>query len=46
MCGYILRFLPLGVGMGLFPSPNNSAIMGSAPKHRLEWPMGCSRSRV
>ncbi len=33
--GYILRFLPLGVGMGIFTSPNNSAIMGSAPKHRL-----------
>lgn len=33
--GYILRFIPIGVGIGLFQSPNNSAIMGSAPKERL-----------
>jgi EmrB/QacA subfamily drug resistance transporter len=33
--GYLLRFIPLGIGMGIFQSPNNSAIMGSAPKHRL-----------
>ncbi|MEW5722112.1 MAG: MFS transporter, partial [Thermodesulfobacteriota bacterium] len=33
--GYVLRILPLGVGMGLFSSPNNSAIMGAAPRHRL-----------
>jgi EmrB/QacA subfamily drug resistance transporter len=32
---YILRFLPIGIGMGIFQSPNNSAVMGSAPKHRL-----------
>jgi EmrB/QacA subfamily drug resistance transporter len=32
--GYILRFLPLGLGMGTFQTPNNSAIMGSAPRHR------------
>ncbi|MEW6662374.1 MAG: MFS transporter [Bacillota bacterium] len=25
----------LGFGMGLFQSPNNSAVMGSVPKHRL-----------
>ncbi|MBO8137675.1 MAG: MFS transporter [Desulfotomaculum sp.] len=25
----------LGLGIGLFQSPNNSAIMGSVPKHRL-----------
>jgi EmrB/QacA subfamily drug resistance transporter len=33
--GYVLRFLPIGVGMGVFQSPNNSAIMGSAPRARL-----------
>lgn len=33
--GYILRLLPLGIGMGIFQSPNNSAIMGSAPRERL-----------
>jgi EmrB/QacA subfamily drug resistance transporter len=33
--GYILRFLPLGIGMGTFQSPNNSAIMGSVSRERL-----------
>lgn len=33
--GYILRLLPVGVGMGVFQSPNNSAIMGAAPRERL-----------
>jgi len=33
--GYILRFLPFGLGIGLFQSPNNSAIMGSAARERL-----------
>ena len=33
--GYLLRFLPIGVGMGIFQSPNNSAIMGTAPRERL-----------
>ena len=33
--GYILRFLPVGLGMGIFQSPNNSAIMGAAPRNRL-----------
>lgn len=33
--GYALRFLPIGVGLGLFQSPNNSAVMGTAPKNRL-----------
>ncbi|MGD2076822.1 MAG: MFS transporter [Chloroflexota bacterium] len=32
---FILFFLPIGIGMGLFQSPNNSAIMGSAPRGRL-----------
>jgi EmrB/QacA subfamily drug resistance transporter len=33
--GYVLRFLPIGIGVGMFQSPNNSAIMGSAPRERL-----------
>jgi len=33
--GFILRFLPIGIGMGVFQSPNNSAIMGEAPHDRL-----------
>ncbi len=33
--GYILRYLPIGIGLGIFQSPNNSAIMGSAPRSRL-----------
>ena len=33
--GYILRTIPLGLGMGIFQSPNNSAIMGAAPESRL-----------
>ena len=33
--GVIVRLLPLGLGMGIFQSPNNSAIMGSVPRERL-----------
>ena len=33
--GYILRFLPIGIGMGVFQSPNNSTIMGSASRGQL-----------
>jgi EmrB/QacA subfamily drug resistance transporter len=33
--GYVLRLLPVGLGMGIFQSPNNSAIMGSVPRERL-----------
>ncbi len=33
--GFVLRFTPIGIGMGIFQSPNNSAIMGSAPARRL-----------
>lgn len=33
--GYIIRFLPIGLGMGMFQTPNNSAIMSSAPKDKL-----------
>ena len=32
---YAIHFLPVGLGLGLFQSPNNSAIMGTAPKNRL-----------
>ncbi|MSP13774.1 MAG: DHA2 family efflux MFS transporter permease subunit [Chloroflexi bacterium] len=33
--GYLLLNLPLGLGMGIFQSPNNSAVMGAAPRERL-----------
>ena len=33
--GYVLRLLPIGIGMGIFQSPNNSAIMGSAAHNEL-----------
>lgn len=33
--GYILRVIPFGLGMGIFQSPNNSAIMGGVPATRL-----------
>jgi EmrB/QacA subfamily drug resistance transporter len=33
--GYVLRFLPIGVGLGVFQSPNNSAIMGAVSRSRL-----------
>ena len=32
---YLVRFLPIGMGMGIFQSPNNSAIMGTATRERL-----------
>ena len=35
VAGYLLRFLPIGIGMGVFQSPNNSAIMGTASRKRL-----------
>jgi MFS family permease len=33
--GYIIRIAPFGLGFGIFQSPNNSAIMGAAPKEKL-----------
>ena len=33
--GYILNFLPIAIGMGIFSSPNNSAILGAVPRERL-----------
>ena len=32
--GYLLRFLPIGLGMGFYQTPNSSAIMGSVPRHQ------------
>ena len=32
---YLLVLFPVGLGMGIFQSPNNSAIMGSVPQQRL-----------
>lgn len=28
--GYVVRFLPIGLGMGIFQTPNNAAVMGAA----------------
>ena len=33
--GCVLRLAPLGVGIGMFQSPNNSAVMGAVPRERL-----------
>jgi EmrB/QacA subfamily drug resistance transporter len=33
--GYIVRVAAIGAGIGIFMSPNNSAIMGAAPRHQL-----------
>ncbi len=33
--GYIVRLFPVGLGMGVFQSPNNSAIMGAVSRRRL-----------
>jgi EmrB/QacA subfamily drug resistance transporter len=33
--GYLLRFVPVGLGIGIFQSPNNSAIMGAAARQHL-----------
>jgi EmrB/QacA subfamily drug resistance transporter len=33
--GFIVRLLPVAVGVAAFYSPNNSAIMGAAPRTRL-----------
>ena len=32
---YLATMVPLGLGMGIFQSPNNSAIMGAVPPRRL-----------
>jgi EmrB/QacA subfamily drug resistance transporter len=33
--GFVLALFPIGIGMGIFQSPNNSAILGTAASHRL-----------
>jgi EmrB/QacA subfamily drug resistance transporter len=33
--GFVARMLPVAIGMSIFNSPNNSAIMGAAPRARL-----------
>jgi len=33
--GFILRITPIGLGIGIFQSPNNSAVMGTVPRERL-----------
>ncbi|HEY9602088.1 MAG TPA: MFS transporter [Allocoleopsis sp.] len=33
--GYVLRVAPFGIGLGMFQSPNNSAIMGGVSRERL-----------
>ncbi len=33
--GFMLRYGLIGIGVGLFQSPNNSAMMGTAPRERL-----------
>ena len=35
VAGYLLRMIPLGIGLGIFQTPNNSAIMGAAAAERL-----------
>lgn len=35
LMGYIARLAPVGLGMGTFQSPNNSAILGAVPRERL-----------
>jgi EmrB/QacA subfamily drug resistance transporter len=32
--GFLLRFLPIGLGMGIYQTPNSSAVMGSLPLHQ------------
>ena len=32
---YVALGIPVGLGLGIFQSPNNSAIMGAVPRHRL-----------
>ncbi len=32
---WLLLVIPAGLGVGIFQSPNNSAVMGAVPSHRL-----------
>lgn len=33
--GFALRVIPVGLGVGIFQAPNNSAVMGAVPRERL-----------
>lgn len=33
--GYVVHLAPFGMGLGLFQAPNNSAVMGNAPREHL-----------
>ena len=33
--GYIIRLFPLGLGIGIFQSPNSSSLLGAVPKEHL-----------
>ncbi|MCP4168173.1 MAG: MFS transporter [Chloroflexi bacterium] len=35
LLGFLLALLPVGIGMAIFQSPNNTAIMSAAPRARL-----------
>ena len=35
LMGFVLRMIPMGVGFGLFMTPNSSTIMGAVPGERL-----------
>ena len=35
LSGYAVRIFAIGAGIGIFLSPNNSAIMGAAPRHQM-----------
>ncbi len=35
VAGYLLKLVPMAVGLGTFSTPNNSAIMGAVPPERL-----------
>ncbi len=35
VAGFVLRLAPLGIGLGLFNSPNNSAVLGAVPPVHL-----------
>ncbi|HLO85796.1 MAG TPA: MFS transporter [Nostocaceae cyanobacterium] len=44
---YIFAIIPYGLGVGMFQSPNNSSIMGAAPKDKLSLASGLlSLSRI
>ena len=41
--GFVALLVAIGVGMGLFTSPNNASIMSAVPaRSRRGWPRACS----